>query len=120
MQVVINTKRGPFDVSLTATRDFGVDKHTLRSDARLIKAVRTLGPAVDGPESDLQIVATASERWHIVEHDGYERVVDGHPPEIRRGALRFQIWQLHSHGLTDAELAVRLGRDESEITEVQG
>ena len=92
-ELVINESNCDYDLSFTAITEFGVDKHTPRTDPLLIEAVRTLGPAAGTPNSNLRIVEVPWPRWHIIEHDGFERVAEGHSDEIRREAAKFLAWR---------------------------
>lgn len=87
--VVINTCYGGFGLSERAIKEYkalaGVtapdwyDREIDRDDPYLVKIVKELGMAANGPHANLKIVEIPGDvSWHIGEYDGNEWVAEDH------------------------------------------
>ena len=88
-RIVINNCYGGFGLSERAQREYlklaGVeqdyysDSSIARDDPYLVKIVRELGMAANGPHANLKIVEVPGDvEWDIAEYDGVEWVAERH------------------------------------------
>jgi hypothetical protein len=88
-RVVINTCYGGFGLSDCAIAEYkkllGItdpsfyDRDIPRDDPYLVKIVRELGMAANGPHANLKIIEIPGDvLWHVTEYDGNEWVAEDH------------------------------------------
>jgi hypothetical protein len=88
-RVVINTCYGGFGLSDRAITEYkkllGItdpsfyDRDIPRDDPYLVKIVRELGMAANGPHANLKIIEIPGDvSWHVTEYDGNEWVAEDH------------------------------------------
>jgi hypothetical protein len=88
-RVVINTCYGGFGLSDRAVTEYkkllGItdpsfyDRDIPRDDPYLVKIVRELGMAANGPHANLKIIEIPGDvSWHVTEYDGNEWVAEDH------------------------------------------
>jgi len=88
-RVVINDCYGGFGLSDRAIREYKkmacvadtdfYDRDIPRDDPYLVKIVKELGMAANGPHANLKIVEIPGDvKWHIAEYDGAEWVAEDH------------------------------------------